>query len=298
MKKPNFFIAGVSKCGTTSLHNYMDLHPDVFMSGTKEPHYFIKDILEFPHKGPGDRQRKNIVDSIEEYRELFQDVTHEKIVGESSADYLYYSDSAEKIKAYSPDAKIVFILRNPVDRAYSAYTHLTRDGRETKEFEYALEKEEERKRNNYGCLWHLKSMGLYFSSLKHFMDVFGEGNIKVIISEEFKRDSHKVLNEICDFLNIDHFDEEKLNLMNYNVSGIPKNKKLFSLLRNKTVTSVVKIFVSDSEKRENLKNLLYSRLLKKENINPATREKLIDYFYSDIKKLEELLDTSLDHWLK
>ncbi|WP_174614760.1 sulfotransferase family protein [Virgibacillus ihumii] len=297
MKKPNFFIAGISKSGTTSLHNYLDMHPDIFMSKFKEPQFFINEILEFPHNGPGDRTEEDIVNTEEEYENLFKGVTDEKIIGESSSDYLYYEESASKIKAYSNDAKIVLMLRNPVDRAYSAYTHLTRDGRETKSFEYALNMEEERIRNNYGCMWHLKAMSLYYKKVKHFIDEFGKDNVKVIIFEEFKNNSSKVLNEICDFLNIERFNYDEVKLVNYNTSGVPKNKKLLSLLQQGFLKRLIKVLVPKIESREKIKKMLYSRILKRESMSESTRMELINYFKNDVRKLEEFLDVDLAHWL-
>src|SRR5699024_5692522 len=101
----------MSKCGTTSLHNYLDLHQSIFMSKFKEPQYFIRKYLEFPHNGPGDRKIDDIITKKADYESLFNETEEYSIIGESSSDYLYYEKSANEIKEYNPSAKIILMLR-------------------------------------------------------------------------------------------------------------------------------------------------------------------------------------------
>ncbi|MFD1020178.1 sulfotransferase family protein [Thalassobacillus hwangdonensis] len=298
MTKVNLFIAGMSKCGTTSLHNYLNLHENIYMSNFKEPQYFIRNQLKFPHQGPGDRNIDDIIIHSTDYEALFEGSEEYQIRGESSSDYLYFEKSAEEIKEYNPDAKIILMLRNPVDRAYSAYTHLTRDGRETKTFEFALEHEEERINLNYGCMWHLKSMSLYYDKVKHFIDVFGVDQVKVVIFDDFKEDSVIVLNSICDFLEIPKSNFKDEDLINYNISGVPKNKKIMSLVQNKWLKQIIKNMIPSAKAKEKVKGVIFSKLLTKEKMQFETRIRLIDYFSNDINKLEELLNINLSKWKK
>jgi hypothetical protein len=120
-EKPNLFIAGAAKSGTTSLCKYLSQHPEIFLCYPKEPRYFSSKYKNFPHNGPGDYVADNFTIKEEsKYIDLFKSIKHEKIIGEASLDYLYFSNSAYDIKKYSPNAKVIIILRNPIDRAFSA----------------------------------------------------------------------------------------------------------------------------------------------------------------------------------
>ena len=130
-KLPNFLIVGAAKCGTSSLHNYLNQHPDIFMPSynklgmkVKEPRFLIKDLVK--------NRLPNGVWSFEEYKSLFTDVKNAKLVGESTVLYLYYYEHAIKnIKHYlGKDVKIIIMLRNPIDRAYSAYSFASRTHQE------------------------------------------------------------------------------------------------------------------------------------------------------------------------
>lgn len=145
---PNFFIVGAAKSGTTSLYHYLKQHPEIYMSPVKEPKYFLASINKFPHNGPGDIEvDKKIIRTWDEYLKLFSNASVEKCIGEASCGYLYYCELvAPSIKRISPEAKIIIVLRNPVERAFSAYCYLFREGRETLSFEEALKIEEERKK--------------------------------------------------------------------------------------------------------------------------------------------------------
>jgi hypothetical protein len=138
------------------------------MSPIKDPKYFMASINEFPHRGPGDiKIDKAIIRTWNDYLNLFSGASVEKRIGEASCGYLYYYEHvAPLIKRNGPEAKIIAILRKPVERAYSAYSHLVRDGRETLSFEEAIEIEEERKKRNYEFIWFYKDLGFIIVGLK------------------------------------------------------------------------------------------------------------------------------------
>src|SRR5579863_751660 len=141
---PNFFIVGAARSGTTSLDRYLSQHPQIYIAPKKEVHFFAAN--HFPHTGPGDEWlNKRVIHEEEQYEQLFAGVTDEKRIGETSAYYLYLQGTAERIAHSIPAAKILILLREPIDRAYSAYMHLVRDGRETVSFAEGLRLEEERK---------------------------------------------------------------------------------------------------------------------------------------------------------
>ena len=128
-KWPNFFIVGTAKAGTTSLYEYLKQVPMIFMSSRKEPYFFVNDVLN--------RDSSNPIRNRREYLNLFKNARNEVAIGESSL-YLWYPESAELIHKEVPDARIIIILRNPIERAYSHYLMLMRGGEEKMSFHEAL----------------------------------------------------------------------------------------------------------------------------------------------------------------
>ena len=130
MTMPTFLIIGAGKSGTTSLYYYLKQHPQVYMSPVKEAHFFDQDEGEKPDfRGPG-RSSPPPITSIEDYRALFRGVTDETAVGEATPSYIYIPGAPGRIRRRIPDAKLIAGLRNPTDRAYSAFLHTVRSGRE------------------------------------------------------------------------------------------------------------------------------------------------------------------------
>lgn len=118
-QKPNFFLAGAAKSGTSSLFHYLNEHPQIYMSAVKEPHYLCYHHFPAKFTGPGDEGfSQGVIRTLEKYEALFREVKHEPIIGEAPVYYLYCPDTAKVIKEFNPDAKVVLVLRNPVDRAF------------------------------------------------------------------------------------------------------------------------------------------------------------------------------------
>ncbi|OGC44895.1 hypothetical protein A2V54_00175 [candidate division WWE3 bacterium RBG_19FT_COMBO_53_11] len=218
-RKPNLFIVGAAKSGTTALHIFLDQHPDVFMSKPKELRFFCKDI----HQEFDDFYRTNKrffkkynfypCRTEKEYLSFFKDWKNEKIAGESSPQYLYSKVAAQEIQKFNPDAKIIIMLRNPVNWIFSNYLQALRSGDETvRNFEKALSLEEERTKgkqlDKFSLLAQPSSL-FYFEwarfaeQVKRYLDVFNRRQIKIIIYEEFKKDNAKVYREILEFLGVD-----------------------------------------------------------------------------------------------
>ncbi len=184
MTLPNFLIIGAAKSGTTSLYVYLMQHPEIYMSPVKETHFFSFDSESKMTKGPGDPIHKAITD-FNEYQALFDGVTDEKAIGEASTSYLYRPEAPGRIHKILPDAKLIAILRNPADRAFSAYMHVVRDERETaKDFAEALSYEENRKAAGWEPIWHFTSVGHYYEHLKRYYDLFHPDQIKVYLHED------------------------------------------------------------------------------------------------------------------
>lgn len=315
--KTNLFLVGAAKSGTTSLYNYLDQHPDIYTPSKeerylgkinpKEPKFFSSKYHKYPQTGVGDVNAVEVrtIKTLEEYSELYSKHGDEKYILDASIDYLYYYGTAEDIYKFNSDSKVLILLRNPVERAYSAYTSLRRDCREFEEFSDALEMEEKRMECNHEFLWAYKGCGLYYRQVKEFIDVFGSDNVLVLLYEDLRRNPKILLRQICFFLKIEDFSFEKTSVI-YNVSGIPKKnmKTYLYLLFKKIVKRYSNVFLkimsqeSATKYSKYLKKMLILKNMDKQSMNNEVEMYLYDYFRNDIEKLENLLNKDLTHWKK
>jgi len=292
---PNFIIIGVMKAGTTSLHFYLDQHPEIYMCPLTEPRFFSFEGERLTFRGPGDKiVNKHAVTDLEKYKKLFVGVKNEIAVGEKSPSYIHMAKAAERIKHYIPNAKIIAMLRNPIDRAFSAFLMHTRNGNEKLSFEQALEMEELRLKNNWSWGWGYVYLGLYARQLKIYFGLFERKNLLIILFEDFVSNPQWVLKKIFNFLGVN--DDFSPNLKNkYNISGIPKIKILHrSLFNIKNTFYFLKPYVPVFIKNR-IKDIEKS-MLNKPIMDINTRKKLTNIFEKDISELEELLDRDLSIW--
>ena len=295
MALPNLLIVGAAKSGTTSLHNYLNQHPSVFMCSPKEPHFLInKDI--------GEQRIPNGVLSVEDYKFLFKGSSTKKYRGESSVMYLSFPEFAIKnINKYlSKDVKIIIMLRNPVDRAYSGYQHVKRyNFMESLSFEKALDQSENRYHNtsNMTPASRYLELGMYFEQVKIFIEEFD--NVHVIIYDDYKNDFSSEMNNVFKFLDLDAF---KVNTDEKHMVGgwEWKNERIKSIMMKRTLFKrVLKfLFPFKSLRKGIMVNLRKRNINKIEKINPETEKWLKEYYKSDVKKLSLLLDKDLNNWTR
>lgn len=301
MTLPNFFIIGAAKSGTSSLYMYLKQHPDIYMSPVKEPHFFSFDTKSKITKGPGDLIYKSITDFIE-YQHLFDGVRGEKAIGEASTSYLYRPEAPNRIHDIVPKSKLIVILRNPVDRAFSAYMHVVRDRRETSnDFLEALSKEAERKANGWEPIWHFTSVGHYYEQLERYYKLFSKDQIQIFLYEELKTNQALLLKEIFNFLDVDStFVPE--SSVNYNVTGEQKSKTIYSLTQWLfTKPNPIRWFsrqIFPDIWRGNVANRIRQRNLKQQQISSQARQQLQDLYRDEILSLQELINKDISCWLE
>jgi len=198
---PNFLIIGAASCGTTSLYHYLEQHPQIFMSSQKETRFFAFEGQKPDFKGPNDK-RFTIVTDIKTYLSRFNGVSNEVAVGEASTNYLYSVDAPKRIHHHIPKVKLVAILRDPVERAYSNYLNAKKFG-ETKNFTDSLKAEPERISKNWSWFWHYKNKGFYYKQLKRYYELFDKSQLEIFRYEDFRHKPLKTMKEIFSFLNVD-----------------------------------------------------------------------------------------------
>jgi hypothetical protein len=297
MNKPNFLIVGAQKSGTTSLYSHLKRHPQIYMSPQKEPHFFVSHLLKFPHNGIEDFDG-HIIKDFKEYMRLFSFVKDETKIGEASATYLYYYEGAiSRIKAMLGNIKIVIILRNPVDRAYSAYMHLIRDDREYLSFEDGLKEEAQRIADNWKTLWHYTGIGFYYKQVKAYLENFS--HVKVLLFDDLKEAPLELLKNLYNFLDVDSsFSPNDLSVR-YQITGIPKYKFVYNILRKPNpIKSMVKPLIPKDKRRNIKEKIIRSFVTKRPEMKPETRKRLIGVFKEDVLALQDLINKDLTCWLK
>lgn len=294
---PNFLIAGVSRSGTTSLYYYMKQHPDIEFPELKEPRYFSVARLNLPQKGPGDYTvDKKLVKTWVDYEKLYSNIDS-LFVGDASSEYLYHYESAiPEILERLGDVPIILMLRNPIDRSYSAYNNLVRDGRETLSFDEALKKEDARKEANFDEMWHYKSVSTYSESVRAFLDSFS--NVKVLVFEEFIQDKTRYINEVFEFLGVKPIKNIDADTV-YSKSGKPKAMIITILFgRNSYVGNLLRKTAFALFGRANIEKIGKHLMSENQGLSSSIRHELYEYFVDDIKELELILERSLDLWKK
>lgn len=296
MKIPNFLIIGAAKAGTTSLYDYLNQHPQIYMSPIKEPRFFALEGEKLDFGGPAQGINRTSVTTWEQYCQLFQEVTTEKAIGEASTVYLSDLKAPQRIKHYLPEVKLIAILRDPAERAFSSYVHLVRDGYENLSFAEAIEAEPSRIKEKWQPLWYYKERGFYYEQLQRYFAIFKPEQIKIYLYKELAADSTAVIQELTRFLGVN--DTFTPDLTRKNVSGIPKNRFLQNLFtKDNPIKSVVKPLLPKSLRQSVLQNVTKSNLGTKPTLSPQMRQKLIAIYREDILKLQELIQKDLSEWL-
>ena len=298
-RMPNFLIIGAARTGTTSLYEYLRQHPDIWFSSVKEPMFFALEGRKPNFRGPGDDQqinRKSVTD-LAEYQALFAGANSRKAIGEASANYLYSDCAAARIKHYVPDAKMIAVLRNPVERAYSGFLYMIRDQREPlRDFAQALAQENKRIADHWEHIWHYSNMGFYGQQLQRYYSLFDKNQIRIYLNEEMKKDGPGLLKDVLGFLEVDDTFPIDTSVV-YNEGGVPKRKLLNSVL---TQPSPLKRLLRPFMPAAAMK--FYTQLkhsnLDKPPLDDEVRARLVALYRDDVLRLQDMIGKDLSSWLK
>jgi hypothetical protein len=316
---PNLFVIGAAKAGTTSLHHYLGQHPDIFMSPVKEPNFFAFDKEVPAFAGPPEAGRPaferdrlkrekygfSVLDRMD-YEQLFAQGRDRRLRGESSAAYLYCPGSARRIREAVPDARILAVLRQPVERAFSKYQQMRRDQAEPLDsFEEAVAAEPARQRDGWAPTWLYLDRGYYGRQLAPYFELFKRDRIHVLLYEDLRRDPRACLRAIFDFLQIDS-DAVVDTSERHNVSAVaavPRFGLLYQIVARPFLTSARLQSLLPEQLIARIRPLARRFLLKQSavvaggRLEPALAERLTAGFRTDIEALQFLIDRDLSHWL-
>lgn len=292
MPLPTFLVIGANKAGTTSMHNYLHQHPEIFMSPIKEPMFFIFDGKETPDDSP-DRITKKayIINHIEDYKRLFAKAGSSKARGESSTAYLSNSYIANHIKFYAPNIKLICILRNPIDRAYSGYRFHVGEGIEKRTFKVAMMQQLDRKTKIHKpqAYFHL---GLYAQHIERYIQEFGSSNMKVYLYEEWCDSPQFVLRDIYQYLDV---DPDFINDFSRKHKVSIKNDLGYITWHRISQSSWMRLL--PQKYLLSIRNFVTGKL-NRSQLTPSIRKRLVQYYSDDIKKLEGIIHRDLNHWME
>ncbi len=296
MKKPDFFIVGAPKCGTTAMYNYLNQHPEIFMPKKKEPHFFGSDLYSPWY-----------IRDINAYLSLFKDVKNKKRIGEASVWYLYSKSAAYEIKEFNPDAQIIIMLRNPVDMMYSLHAQRVYNGNEDiLDFEEALNAEEDRKKGlrmpphpGLTCAMFYRDAARFTEQVKRYLDVFGRNKVHIIIYDDFKNNTAIVYKETLHFLGVDEDFTPDFKVINPNKVVRSRFLRDFLQMPPDFARLLVKIFIPCRGNRQKIIERLkrWNTIYKPRSpMNPELRKRLILEFETEIRELGKLIGRDLRMW--
>lgn len=296
MPIPNFFLIGAQKCGTTALYQALRQHPAIYMSPNKEPFFFIMDGQLPAYQMPGPRYTDRLVYDWAAYCHLFAGANDQPAIGEASAIYLssYYPErTAERIYQRIPAARLIALVRQPAERAYSAHTFYYARGLEPlADFAQALAAEPERVRRQAMPDLRYRLNGFYYANLKPYFDRFPRNQMRVYLYEDWKAQPLAILQDIFRFLGVD--DTIAVTVQPANVTYRYRSRWLARVFRNpnpgeRWVLRQLPAPVHEQVTRWNQ--------ITPPPIPPDIRRTLTADYREDILHLQQLIGRDLGHWL-
>jgi hypothetical protein len=289
---PNFFIVGAPRCGTTALFDYLQAHPEIAMASYKEPHYFGTDLR-------GERFTL-YRGRLDQYQALFKHVKNENRVGEGSVGYLFSKNAAAEIHAYNPDARIIIMLRHPIEALYSMYEQARFSGStEYEDFDLML--------RHHETLLHQPELDTvvrllsvegvrYGEQVKRYLDIFGREAVHIILYDDFSQNTAEVYRKTLEFLGVDAtFTLDTFKVINAGQKS--RNPLINQVLKNPFIQRIGRSIPNLSLPIYRLLKVVNSRRIEtKTPILPSTREYLSEALMPDITLLESLLEVDLSHW--
>lgn len=296
---PNLFIVGAQKCGTSALAGWLQQHPSVFMSFPKEPGYlaFGEAGYNFPDgNGNPPPAAGYVVTDTQSYEALFSGASEtDTVVAEASTWYFTLPGMAEKLKRYNPSAKIMLILRNPIDRAYSAWCHARGTGLEPcADFADAWRAESERGEVEF--LLRYSRMGMYSEALQAYRQVFRPEQLLLLWHDDMRADPKFFWQQVCEFLAIDPEHEPGFE-HKYNRTGTPRSKSLGKLLRSHRFKQFLKPLLPYKLSLRIKGRLDAANLRDFPAMSAQMRQELKNHYRDDITQLELLTGRDLSGWL-
>ncbi|MBL7501187.1 sulfotransferase [Frankia sp. CNm7] len=301
MSLPDFLVIGVPKAGTTAMHAALSRHPELFLPAVKEPKFFLSEGPPPARGGPGDAQTyQEHVWRRADYEALFDPAPAGALRGEATPFYLYDLDAQNRIKRLLPKAKLIVLLRNPVDRAHSNWTHLWAAGLESeRDFVRACALEQSRREAGWAHFWHYVSQGRYGAQLAHLLGLFSRDQVLLLRYRELREEPVATLDKVCDFLGVATGLLERAP--SENVTPYVADTQVNTVLRHILRTGGQIGHHFPVRVRETARAPFLAALQRQKGgrrpLSPEERAAVLPYFVEDIALLEEVTGLSYADWL-
>jgi Sulfotransferase family len=299
MALPDFFIAGAPKAGTTALHVALARHPSLYMSAVKEPKFFLSEGPPPARGGPGDaRTYREHVWRREDYEALFDPAPPGTLRGESTPFYLYHRAAQQRIRALVPGARLIVILRDPVERAHSNWTHLWSAGLDpVGDFVAACAEEDRRIAAGWADFWHYTALGRYGEQLERLYSVFPRDQVLVFRYRALLESPAQVLDRICAFLGVGQ--GLLTDVPRENVTAHPQRSlRHYVMSRALRVASAASgLAPGASAVAGSLERVLQRDASPRRPLTWEQRRALIPKFEADIRLLEVITGEEYSDWL-
>jgi Sulfotransferase family len=298
---PDFFIAGAPKAGTTALHVALARHPALCMSAVKEPKFFLTDGPPAAQGGPGDaKTSREHIWRRPDYEALFDSAPAGALRGESTPFYLYNRDAQRRIRAQLPDAKLIVVLRDPVERAHSNWTHLWSAGLEPiGDVVQACAEEDRRIAAGWAEFWHYISLGRYGEQLEHLFGLFPREQVLLLRYRALIDDPARALDRVCAFLCVPQ--GVLTGISRENVTAHPdrtlRHRAVATALRAGSAVSAALPEHPGSGLIDHLERILQQDAAPRKPLTWDQRQALIPSFQADIKLLGSVTGEDFSDWL-
>ena len=300
MALPDFFVAGAPKAGTTAVHAALARHPSLYMSAVKEPKFFLTEGPPPTRGGPGDVQTyREHVWRRDEYEALFDPAPPGTLRGESTPFYLYNRGAQRRIRALVPGARLIVILRDPVERAHSNWTHLWSAGLDpVDDFVAACAEEERRIAAGWADFWHYTALGRYGQQLEQLYSVFPREQVLVFRYRALIESPARVLDRICTFLGVP--DGVLTEVPRENVTAHPQRSLRHVAVSRalRVSTAVSRVIPGAASLTEALERVLQRDSPPRQALTWEQRQALIPKFEADIRLLEVIIGEDFSDWLQ
>ena len=302
MALPDFFVAGVPKAGTTALHSALARHPSLYMSAVKEPKFFLTGGPPPAEGGPGDvKTYREHVWRRSDYEALFGAAPPSALKGESTPFYLYSRDAQRRIQELVPDARLIVVLRDPVERAHSNWTHLWSAGLDPSgDFLQACAQEEQRIAAGWADFWRYTDLGMYGTQLSHLYSVFSREQVLVFRYRSLITDPAHTLDQVCSFLGVPGGMLTDLPRENVTVQPHPTVRHSVVATARRAGAALTALLPGHlgAGMTDRLEHMLQQDAAPRRPLTWEQREALIPWFKADIGLLETITGEDYSDWLQ
>ena len=300
MALPDFLVIGAPKAGTTALHAALAGHPALYMSPIKEPKFFLSDGPPPTRGGPGDALTyREHVWKRADYEALFEAAPGGTLRGESTPLYMYDREAMRRIRGLLPEARLIAIIRDPVERAHSNWTHLWSAGLEpVGDFIQACEEEKRRIAAGWASFWHYTALGRYGEQLEHIFSLFPREQVYVIRYRQLVDQPATTLDGIFGFLGVE--PGVVTEVPRQNVTAHPEatlaHRAVGQVLRSGSTVGRFLPGSSSAAATARLERFLQRHNRERQPLGWQQRQELIPRFEADLQFLERVLGRDFSDW--